>query len=198
MAALPPTPAPTVPAPSGANSPMIVGPSIGTGVQNYSGQQGQTATGASTSTNQYTPGQQQLQNQAGQSLLGFMQSGSVPGNLTAPPQIINAYERDFNDFVTPGLATQYGAGSPQIGEQQSLGLANLLANTYQTGVGNYLAGEGLAGQLGYTPVGAGATSQAADQASTNAQQINGQSLLSYILNNIPYVAGVASNMVNMP
>ena len=183
-----------------ATSSNIVGanPSLATGTQNYAGTQSQTGQGASTSANVYSPTQQALQSQTGQSLLNFLSSGTVPGNLTAPPSVLQAYSTDFQNYVEPSIAAQYGAGSPQIGGQEALGLQNLMANLYQTGVNSYLSGENLAGQLGYIPIAATAASGTSGQSNINVNQTQAQSILSYLLNNIPTAASGISNLLNSP
>ena len=135
--------------------------------QTAGNQQGQTA---GATANQYTPAQQQLQSQLGGNYSQYM-SGQVPTSFTAPPQVIGQYEQEFNNFVAPGLATQYGAGSPQIGEQASFGLGNLLANQYQQGLSNYNNAMSGASNYAMTPVG---TQQAQN---TNQQNVQGSDVL---------------------
>jgi hypothetical protein len=122
------------------------------GVTNNSG----TSTSANTGSNQavYTPEQQAAQNQLLTQLTGFLSGTSgAPSSMTAPPQAFQAYNDAFNQYTAPGLAAQYGAGSPQIGSQQMMGNEQLAANLYQTGVSSYLSGLGQLGNAAYNSVG---------------------------------------------
>jgi len=119
----------------------------------YSGTTGQTTGGNTGTYQQYTPGQQALQGNLG-SLYQNILAGQIPSSFTNPQAAINAYNTNFQQSVAPQLAAQYGAGSPQIGSQNALGLAQLQGNLYNTGVQNYLGalGQGTNYALGM-PVG---------------------------------------------
>lgn len=92
--------------------------------------------GTQQQQNQFNPGQQGLQGSLGGMYQNFL-SGQVPQSFTAPPQVLDAYKQYFQNQVAPGIAAQYGAGSPQMGAQQTNGLTQLLANLYQQGMSNY-------------------------------------------------------------
>lgn len=120
---------------------------------NTTGTTGQTGTTGSNQANAYTPGQQQLQQLLPSALQGIITGQqNVPSSFTAPQQVFDAYHSNFNQ-AEPGMVAQYGAGSPQIGSQRSLGDQQLAASLYQTGQGNYLNYLNSAQQGAYTPVG---------------------------------------------
>lgn len=127
---------------------------------NTQGNTAQTGGTANFQQNQYTPGQQALQGQLGSTLQGMLNgSYQIPGYMTAPPEAFQAYNNAFNLYVKPGMAAQYGAGSPQIGSMQSLGNEQLAANLYQTGVGNWQNLLGMANANAFTPVGSNSANQ---------------------------------------
>jgi hypothetical protein len=104
--------------------------------QTYSGNTGQVQGGNTNAQQTYTPGQTDTQGQLGGLWQSFMQ-GNIPSSFTNPAAATNAYNTNFQTQVAPGLAAQYGAGSPVIGSQNALGLAQLQGNLYNTGVNNY-------------------------------------------------------------
>jgi hypothetical protein len=107
--------------------------------QQYNQTSGQAGTGSTS--NVYTPGQQGLQGNLGNLWQSFL-SGNIPGSFTNPQAATNAYQSNFQSQVAPGLAAQYGAGSPVIGSQNALGLAQLQGQLYNTGVNNFLGAMG--------------------------------------------------------
>lgn len=149
------------------------------------GQQDTTAQNQSTSTNQnlYNQGQQALQGQ-----LPGVYSNLISGGLqsfTDPTALMNQYNQQFQNTVAPGLAAQYGAGSPQIAAQQNQGMVNLLGNQYNQGISNYLNTLGQAGGFGTTALGqTGTTSGTANQqasGSNSATTSYGPTLLGLLL-----------------
>lgn len=128
--------------------------------------------------------------------LGGFISGTqqVPAYMTAPPQVFQAYNDAFNKFVAPGIAAQYGAGSPQIGAQQSFGNEQLAAQLYQSGITNWMDALGLQGNAAFNPQGQNSASSAlgnkvnqSDQSQWNVGMDTtqlGQSLLSLLLSGI--------------
>ena len=108
--------------------------------------------------------------------------------------MFQAYNDAFNKYVAPGIASQYGAGSPQLGAQQSFGNEQLAAQLYQSGLGNFLQGQQLLGGYAFTPQGQNTNSASQgqqqnqfDQSSWNVglnQTALGQSLLSLLLGRI--------------
>ena len=152
-----------------------------------SSQQG-TSQGQNQQNNQYTPEQQAAQNQLLNQLMSYLSGGSsAPGWMTAPPEAFKAYNDAFNQYVAPGIATQYGAGSPQIGAQQMMGNEQLAANLYSTGISQWLSGAGALSNAAFTAVGQNTASQG--QSTSNAQGSTlgvsdttyGQSLLGNLL-----------------
>lgn len=146
--------------------------------QNYANQ--------AATQNQFTPGQQQLQGMVPGMFANFL-SGNVPTSFTAPQQVIDAYQQNFRKMVQPGLAAQYGTGSPQIAAQQTYGLGQLLGNLYQSGLSNYAGALNAAGNYGLTPTGAATNNQgtqkvdlSGNQFSTSGNQFD-QSLLSWLM-----------------
>ena len=115
-----------------------------------SGNQNQNT--AQQQANTYTPGQQSLQNSLPGSFATAL-GGTVPTTFTAPQAAFDAYNTNFRNYVEPGIAAQYGAGSPQIGQQQMLGNMDLAAQLYQTGQSNYLNYLNSASQYAFTPTG---------------------------------------------
>lgn len=107
----------------------------------YSGTTGQVTGGNTQASNVYTPGQTSLQGNLGNLWSSFL-GGNVPSSFTNPAAATTAYQSNFNTQVAPGLAAQYGAGSPAIGSANALGLANLQGQLYNTGVNNFLSALG--------------------------------------------------------
>lgn len=136
--------------------------------------QSQTGSNASTAQNTYTPGQTDLQGNLGQ-LYQQLLGGNIPSSFTNPAAATNAYNSNFNTQVAPGLAAQYGAGSPVIGSQNALGLAQLQGNLYNSGVQNYTNALGQGTQYALSPTGTSgtgvnnqsSTAQSAGQQNTN-------------------------------
>lgn len=132
---------------------------------NQSGVQGQSGTQANT----YTAGQTGVQGQLGPLWQSFLQ-GNIPSSFTNPAAATTAYNSNFNQNIAPGLASTYGAGSPQIASNNALGLAQLQGNLYNTGVSNYLSG--MAGGSNYAlgmPVGTSGTTAGLSQSQGTQQ-----------------------------
>lgn len=145
--------------------------------------------GTGVAANTYTPAQQALQQQLGNAYSQYV-AGTVPSSFTAPQQVIDQWKREFNNFVTPGLSAQYGAGSPQIGEQQSFGLGHLLASLYGQGYSAYGNALGGASNFAMSPVGKTVQEDTSGttNSSTNALGTSGNnyaSVLSYLLGFVP-------------
>jgi hypothetical protein len=156
--------------------------------QQYNQSSVQGASG--TTNNAYTAGQTGLQNNLG-SMWQSLLSGNIPSSFTNPAAATNAYQSNFQTQVAPGLAAQYGAGSPVIGSQNALGLAQLQGNLYNSGVNNFLGamGSGTNYALGM-PTGTGSTQAQSGQSSgSQTTGINPLAFLSSILapyaNNLP-------------
>jgi hypothetical protein len=138
-------------------------------------------TGTTQQSNVYQPWQQQLAQTAGNSASDYSQTGNLPGNFGAPPQVAQAYIDNWKQNTAPQLAVEYGAGSPQLGRSLMQGLEGLTSQTYQNQTQNYNNTLGQATTLAQTPTGqtssqAGnnTTSDWQNQALNSNQQTNWQ------------------------
>ena len=110
--------------------------------------------------------------------------------MTAPPAAFKAFNDEFNQYAAPGIAAQFGAGSPQEGAQQTMGNEQLAANLYQSGTQNWLNGLGLLGNNAYNAVGqtnngsTTSTTQSTSESLGASDTAYGTSLLSLLLGNI--------------
>jgi hypothetical protein len=136
-----------------------------TAVSNANTSQSSSGTGQTNQQNTYLPWQQQLQSQVA-GAEGNLLAGNVPTSFTNPQAATQAYMNNFNQYVAPELASQYGAGSPAIGASLNSGLTNLAATEYQQGLQNYSNVLGGAQSAALTPTG---------QSGTQAQQQQGTS-----------------------
>jgi len=132
-----------------------------TGVANTT--QSSSGTQQANQQNTYLPWQQSAQGNLGAAANNIL-TGNVPTSYTNPQQTTQAYMNNFNQYVAPELAAQYGAGSPAIGASLNSGLTNLAAQNYEQGLANYNTGVATAGSLAMTPSG---------QTSTGSQQNQG-------------------------
>jgi hypothetical protein len=131
------------------------------------------SSGTSAQQNAYTPGQQSTQATLPglySQLLSQLQgsaAGNTPSNFTNNPELVGAYENAYNKNVAPQEAFQGGAGSPAIASNNALGLQQLLANQYNTGIqqsqnANSLLAGGIGSAANYAlgfPTGSNAQSQ---------------------------------------
>lgn len=130
---------------------------------------GNTA-GTTANNNVYTPGQEALQNTANQQAGQFLTTGIAPGVQQELNAESAAYMQNFDQNVAPGLAAQYGAGSPAIGSELATGLQQLTGNVYQNQAQNFNSALGTAGNLAYNAVGNTGQSTTASNAATNSTQ----------------------------
>ena len=153
----------------------------------------QQIAGTTNQQNQFSGGQLNLQNLLPSLYSSFLQ-GNIPSSFTSPSAPFAAYNSNFQNYVAPGLAAQYGAGSPQIGAQQAMGNQQLAGNLYQQGVSNYGNALSNAGGYGLTPTGyntqqagTGTTNQYGQGAgqTTTSSSILGQLLQGYIASLFP-------------
>lgn len=105
-----------------------------------------------TQYNVYNPNQQGLQNQLGGLYSNFL-SGQVPSAFTSPDALLGAYNQNFNNNTAHVLASQFGAGSPQIAGQYNQGLINLLAGQYNQGFNNYQNALNSSANFAFNPIG---------------------------------------------
>lgn len=144
--------------------------------QGTSAQQG-TSSGQQAQQNTYTGAQQALQGQALGQAGQFLQTGIAPGVQQEIAAENAAFNQNFQTDIAPGLAAQYGAGSPIIAGQEAEGLVNLISNVYQNQAGQFNAALGTAGGLAFNPTGTTGTESAqqasnAQNQSTNQQNTN--------------------------
>lgn len=131
---------------------------------------------AGTQLNQYTAGQQGLQQQLPQLLSGILSGQTqIPPYWTAPPQVFQAYNDQFQREMAPRYAATYGAGGPQALSAQNQGNQQLAAQLYQGGIQNYqnFLNQGLS--TAFNPVG----QQTASTGNNNWQQQGNQNTLGY-------------------
>lgn len=162
-----------------------------------SGNQATQQQGANTGQSRayFSPEQLAAQQNVLGNLSGYLSGQqSIPAYMTAPPEVFQAYNSAFDKYVKPGIAAQYGAGSPQIGGQQSYGNMQLAAQLYQGGLQNYLGAMGMYGNLAFNPQGQNTQAANAAQGQQQFDQNNwnlgasttnyGPSLLSLLLSRI--------------
>lgn len=138
------------------------------------GQQTGTNTGQSTQLNQYSAAQQALQSQLAGQYGGFLSGQTqVPAYMTAPPQVFDAWNEQFNKEVAPGLAAQFGGNSPQIHAQRAYGNRQLAAQLYQGGITNWLNGLGAANNFALTPQGSNLNSTASNALNNQTDSSSG-------------------------
>lgn len=177
--------------PAGGSTTVYGSATLNNGTQNVNA----ANTGVGSARSYFSPEQLAAQSQYFNTLGGYLNGTSqVPAYMTAPPQVFQAYNDAFNKYVKPGIASQYGAGSPQIGAQQSFGNEQLAAQLYQSGLSNYLQGLGLQGNAAFNPQGQNTTNNTLGQTQTQNQQTGyeaglstttlGQSLLSLLLSRL--------------
>lgn len=162
-----------------------------TGVSNANTNQQSTGTGQTNQQNTYLPWQQQVQGEVGQAENNLL-SGNVPTSFTNPQAATQAYMNNFNEYVAPELASEYGAGSPAIGASLNSGLTNLAAQTYQQGFANY--GNAISGAANTGLTATGQTGQQQQQQSGTAQTTQEQSLTDLI----NMINSTSSSGINLP
>ena len=134
-----------------------------------------TATGnqASTQANTYTAPQQAAQTALLNQLSGFTAGTSTaPTSLTNPTQLQTAANDAFNQWTAPGIAAQFGAGSPQIGQQQAMMDEQLAAQNYQAGVNQYLTGNNQLQNAAFNTMGQTSTGTSANSANNNNEGVS--------------------------
>jgi len=161
-----------------------------TGASNANTSTQSSGTGNANQSNTYLPWQSGLQSQVA-GAEGNLLAGNVPTSFTNPQASVQAYENNFNQYVAPELASQYGAGSPAIGATESSGLTNLAAQNYQSGISNYsnvLAG---AQSAALTPTGQTSNQAQEQQGTGNTTQVQS---LTDLLNMIESTSGSGINL----
>lgn len=146
---------------------------------------GQTASGSSNSNttgtgnsvgatdNTYSAQQQGLQGQAADAASNYLQTGNLPGTFGAPPQVFDAYNTYYQQYVAPQIAASGGAGSPALASNLALGLQQLASTTYQNQSNNFASALAGAAGIGYTPTGTtNEQAQSGNQQSTGSWQSN--------------------------
>lgn len=115
--------------------------------------------------NQYTAGQQALQNQTLSALSGMISGQSIPSNFGLPQSAYDAYNLNFDRNIAPKIAAANGSGSPAIASQYTQGLVSLAAQGGQNAMSNALNAYNLAGDYAFRPV--GQTQQQSSQTNFN-------------------------------
>ncbi len=112
-------------------------------------------TQAGSNMNAYTAGQTNLQGQVLNNFSNYLASGgTAPASWTQPPQaMVDWATNQFQRMTEPGLAAQYGPGSPQMANRAQELVTQLAANSYQQGTSNYLAALNGAANYAFNPVG---------------------------------------------
>ena len=147
-------------------------------------------TGQTNQANTYLPWQQQLQGQVGQAE-GNLLSGNVPTSFTNPQAATSQYMNNFNQYVAPELAAQYGAGSPAIGASLSSGLTNLASQTYEQGISNYGNAVSAAATPALTPTGQTGAQAQQQSGTSNTNQVEN---LTDLINMIESTSGSGINL----
>jgi hypothetical protein len=156
-------------------NPAPIAPNVWSNASASIGNQQQL--GTSTQQNLYGQGQQQLQNQI-PGLLSSLVGGGM-SSFTNPQALLAQYQQQWNNVGAPGVAAQFGAGSPQMMSQYNQGLTNLLGNQYNTGIQEYMSALGSAGGYGLT--GIGSTTTNAQSGAQQTQGLAGSTLLGTLL-----------------
>jgi hypothetical protein len=140
--------------------------SLAGSVNNTNNLQNTAQTG--TNANLYNSQQQALQGALPGDYSSLL-SGQIPTSYTAPQALINQYTNDFQNYQQPGIANQYGAGSPQISSQYNQGMVNLLGNQYNAGTTNYMNALSGAGNTAFQALGSSASGNTGTNLNQNTQ-----------------------------
>lgn len=133
-------------------------------VQNVGEQQ------TSQQRNQYTAGQQLLQDQSTAFISNLLSGGSAPASMGLPQSAYDAAFYNLNKYQIPQLSAQFGAGSPAINSaMQELNL-NLAALAGQNSMSNSLSAYNLAAEYSLRPVGSNEQSAGVRQTTEDMQQ----------------------------
>lgn len=124
-----------------------------TQTSNQTGTNAQTQTGSNM--NAYTPQQQALQGSVLSNFSNYLSSGGqTPASWTAPPQAaVDWATNQFQRLTEPGLAAQFGPGSPQMANRAQELVAQLTADGWQQGSANYMNALNSAANYAFNPVG---------------------------------------------
>jgi len=116
-----------------------------------------TSGGVFNQQNQYTQGQQGLQQGLNSAIGGVLAGNGIPGANSEIPEQMKAYTDYYNEYVAPQQAAQGGGGSPAIASGLSLGLeqlqSNLANNQYNTNASTFNNALGTGTTAAYNAVG---------------------------------------------
>lgn len=127
--------------------------SYNSGSQQATNNQTQTGNNAQTSMNQYSPEQQAAQSNALGAYQGLLSGQSMPQNFQVPQSTIDAYVANYNKYIAPNRAYQYGEGSPTISTGLQEGLAQLLGSAAPGMMSQYMGAINGAGAMAFNPQG---------------------------------------------
>lgn len=101
----------------------------------------------------FTDAQKALQNQSLGLYQSLLQGQSVPQNFQVPQSAIDAYVQQYNKYVAPQRAAQFGSGSPTIATGLQEGLAQLIGQNSMQGMNQYMSAINNAANVAFNPTG---------------------------------------------
>lgn len=119
--------------------------------------------------NIYDPNSLALRNLGADMLTQVMATGQLPGNFGISNQAFDAAARAFERHIAPGMAAQYGAGSPAIPSQKALMFEQLAAQLSRDQWTNFNNVFDEVANFSFTPTGQKGNMQQ-QQATSEAQQ----------------------------
>jgi hypothetical protein len=116
--------------------------------------------------NIYDPVSLALRGSGGNLLQQIMATGQLPGNFGISDQAFDALNRSFQKNIAPGMAAQYGAGSPAISSQQAAMNEQLAASMSQQQWSNFNNLFDEVANFAFTPTGQSTQQQRQDNVDT--------------------------------
>lgn len=148
--------------------------SISSGTNSNQTQQQSVQSGVSSTNsgnqNTYAPGAAGLQGGGANALQQILAGGSPSPNYGLTQGAYDQAQRQFNSTIAPQLATQYGAGSPTIGNALIQQNEDLAAQSSQMAWGNMQGTMADVEKFAFTPTG---NQTEAQQAQSQAQSQTG-------------------------
>lgn len=108
--------------------------------------------------NIYDPVSLALRGQGAEALQQILATGQLPGNFGMSKQAFDALNSAFERNIAPGMAAQFGAGSPAIASQEALMNEQLAAQLSQQQWANFSNIFDEVANFAYTPTGQQSTS----------------------------------------
>lgn len=140
--------------------------------QNVQGQSNQATDQNQLNSNTYDPASLALRNQGAGSLAEIMATGQLPGNFGISKQAFDALNSAFERNIAPGMAAQFGAGSPAIASQEALMNEQLAATLGQQQWQNYQGIFNDVSNFAFTPTGQQSTMGQTRTEDTNSDTSN--------------------------